>query len=876
MVGRTLAHYDILAKLGSGGMGEVYRARDTHLGREIALKVLPEDLAGNQERLERFEREAKAIASINHPNIVAIYSAEESDGVRFLTMELVQGRTLSQLIPDSGLPLDRFFRLAVPLADALGAAHAAGVVHRDIKPSNIMVSTEGRVKILDFGLARLSQPEATAAGTQVPTESITAEGRVVGTLPYMSPEQVQGLPIDHRTDIFSLGAVLYQMLTGQRPFRGKNSPDLVSAILRDTPDSASDLRPEVPTHLGRMIKRCLEKRPDRRTQSALDLRNEIEDLEAAMAAGEVLPSSGSMVAAPARRPRLHLGMLAAAIAILAAAVYLGLRYQRTDTRGESLGAPSFAQLTSAPGEELFPSLSPSGEFIAYTSAAAGNQDIYLLRVGGTNPINLTANSRADEREPAYSPDGDKIAFSRKGSGIFVMGATGESAQRLTDFGADPAWSPDGRQIVFSTQSTNHPMRLPADKRELWVVDVATGETRSLNISDALAPQWSPSGARIAYWALSGSGRHLWTVAPDGRDARKVLDDKHTDWAPVWGPEGRFLYFSSDRSGSMSLWRVPVDQSTGRVLSEPESVVTGVGSSLGPATLSRDGRRLAYVAGREDRNCHWIGFDADRGRFIGESQPITRGSEPAMYASPSPDGEWVVMIVGNPGDVAVIRRDGTGYRRLTNDSYRDLYPSWSADGETIAFASNRGGSLEIWAIGIEGGDLHRLTHDPDMQFNSPLWSPDGSRLAFFSHSTRSSYLLDTTWPEPRPIELRPADRDQPAFAAVRWIDDGSVLAGVLVTEDSWGPGVVAFDLESRRYTARSDVGSRGGKLLRDGQRALVAAGTDVLLVDMVSGQVTVLPAVSQDDIVHFNLAGDDSFVVFTTDRKEADLWLMDVE
>jgi non-specific serine/threonine protein kinase len=278
MIGETLGHYRILGKLGAGGMGEVYRAEDSRLKREVALKLLPKSMAENPERLQRFQREAELIASLSHPGIVTIYSVEEAEDVRFLTMELVRGKTLGELVPNEGLQLDQFFKLAVPLVDALAAAHERGITHRDLKPANVMVTDQGMVKILDFGLAKLRQTPDLVEQTQMPTEALTQEGLVIGTIPYMSPEQLEGKPIDHRSDIFSAGILLHEMVTGERPFKGESSASLVSSILRDRPPSVVDLRSGVPNHLARVILRCLQKDPERRYQTAKDLRNELEEL----------------------------------------------------------------------------------------------------------------------------------------------------------------------------------------------------------------------------------------------------------------------------------------------------------------------------------------------------------------------------------------------------------------------------------------------------------------------------------------------------------------------------------------------------------------------------------------------------------------------
>ncbi len=334
MIGRSLGHYRITAAIGAGGMGEVYRATDTKLGRDVAIKMLPAAVAQDPERLARFEREARSLASLNHPNIVTIFSVEEAGGSRFLAMELVEGETLDTLIASGGLPLSRFFEIAVPLADALSAAHERGIVHRDLKPGNVMVTREGRVKVLDFGLAKLEAVDSSPDLTSTPTESranLTSEGQVFGTVAYMSPEQTRGGKVDARSDVFSLGVVLYQMVTGERPFQGASAVDMISSILRDTPPAVTDRRGDLPTHLSRILRRCLEKDPRDRYQTSRDVYNELRDLrnETSSPPAASSPRSQEVVverAPPAARPVWKRPAWAAVgVAILLAVLYLVAR-----------------------------------------------------------------------------------------------------------------------------------------------------------------------------------------------------------------------------------------------------------------------------------------------------------------------------------------------------------------------------------------------------------------------------------------------------------------------------------------------------------------------------------------------------------------------
>ena len=357
--GRQLAHYRIVEKIGEGGMGVVWKARDTRLDREVVIKLLPVELEADTERLARLELEAKTVASINHPNIVTLYSVEEADGIRFLTMEWIDGRSLTEVVPTQGLALNRFFDIAIALTDAVSAAHERGVTHRDLKPANVMVTPEGRVKVLDFGLAKATEAAEDRDPSERSTRGLTEAGRVLGTIMYMSPEQVRGETVDHRSDIFSLGIVLYEMATGERPFKGDSSAEIISALLRDTPRSVTDLKPGLPGHLARIVRACLEKDPDRRYQSAKDLRNALEDLKIEVSTGSWRAQVDAM------RPRRRRARIAAAAAMVVAAagilgtmVWLGSTGGPRTTAAETVG-PSIAVL---PFENLSPD--PSNAYFA--------------------------------------------------------------------------------------------------------------------------------------------------------------------------------------------------------------------------------------------------------------------------------------------------------------------------------------------------------------------------------------------------------------------------------------------------------------------------------------------------------------------------------
>ncbi|MCK5406683.1 MAG: serine/threonine protein kinase, partial [Candidatus Krumholzibacteria bacterium] len=371
--GKTFGHYEIIERIGKGGMGEVYKARDTRLDREIAIKILPKDTA-DSDRLKRFEREAKAVAALKHPNIVTIHSVEEIDGRPCLTMELIDGKTLSELIPSGGLPLEQYFELAIPLSVALVAAHAKGITHRDLKPPNVMVDADGTLKVLDFGLAKLfAAPDGSEDATVVGEDSATGEGRVLGTVYYMSPEQAEAKPLDQRSDIFSLGVVLYEMATGKRPFSGDTPISTISAILKDTQPSVTEVRENLPRHLARVINRCLEKNPDKRFQTARDVANELEGLQKEVESGDIEQVISASMSRDSldlpRQKRRGPWLLIAGVVVVAAAaaaLFFGKRSEPGSERDVTT-----RPMTSMVGMEIAGSWSPDGGFFAYSHSMAG-------------------------------------------------------------------------------------------------------------------------------------------------------------------------------------------------------------------------------------------------------------------------------------------------------------------------------------------------------------------------------------------------------------------------------------------------------------------------------------------------------------------------
>jgi len=879
--GTLLGPYRILSPIGAGGMGEVYRARDSKLDRDVAVKVLPQHLASDADALARFEREAKAVAALSHPNILAIhdFGRVPGSGVSYAVMELLEGATLRERLASGPLPPKKVVQIGVDIAQGLAAAHARGLVHRDLKPENVFVTTDGRVKILDFGLAR---PIAVAG---VETNSPTAlrqtdPGTVLGTVGYMSPEQVKGQPADHRSDVFSLGCVLYELATGRRAFQRDTAAETMTAILReDVPDMARDGH-TAPAAIEPIIRHCLEKQPDERFQSARDLAFALQTLSGATtSSGKHAPVDDPATVVTRRIP---IGAIAGGAVLLIAAAFFAGRTWGGSATSES--APlSFQQLTDDAGVETDPAISPDGVSVAFARTAKGTSDLYVQRIGGRNAILVAGDPALAEAAPAFSPDGASIAFhvnSNRG-GIFVAGATGESIRRVTDFGFHPAWSPDGQQLVFCTEGILSPYGRSSTSA-LWVVEAKGGAPRKLFDGDAVEPMWSPSGRRIAYWAVDTGQRDLYTIPAEGGARTAVTSDAAVDWGPKWSADGRHLYFSSDRGGSMNVWRIAIDEASGAATGQPEPVTQGVTNAEQPA-LSKDGTRLLFRSSAGAINPAAIPFDPVTERVGTPSQILDRTGN-LVPTSMSPDDQWLSLwnTSERQEDVFIVRRDGTGLRRLTDDAFRDRAAVWSPDGKEIAFYSNRTDSYGIWAVKPDGSGLRPITErgaGNEGNLLYPTYSPTGDRLIASRLRAKDALVVDPRreWKAQTPEFLAPEVSSDSWLVPTSWSPDGRRMLGTVVNAAGTAISVGVYDVATRkvRVVVEGAPAFFGFVWLLDNRRAVYPDSiSDTLwLIDVETGRRKAL-ATGLKLNVGMAASSDRRTLYVSVQRQQADLWMID--
>jgi serine/threonine protein kinase/Tol biopolymer transport system component len=743
--GAKVGNFEIVELLGRGGMGEVWRARDPRLKRDVAIKVLPAALARDPDRIARFEREARAASALNHPNIVSVHDIGCDNGTYWIASERVRGETLRRVIEAGPLPAPKAIEIATQLAAGLAAAHAAGLVHRDLKPDNIMVARDGHVKILDFGLAKQRRPIPDST-----TTDLTDEGMVMGTAGYMSPEQVRGEPADHRSDLFSFGVVLYEMLCGKRAFAGNSSVEVMNAILKEEPP---ELPSSVPPTLGRIVRRCLEKEPDRRFQSAADL-------------GFALQPSSSLLP-PTVVPKRQAWLKWAALAsVFVAAIGAGRQWLARPTPPPQVTGT--AQITSDGTEKS--NFITDGTRIYYYSNTEGRP--ILIPAKGGDPVALVDSLRG-MCPLDISKYGSEMLLREVSSGaLWTAPVLGGARRRLGGLVVTSArWSPDAGKIVYTKAHEVHIAR--SDGTEIRKLATVAGEP--------FLPSWSPDGLKIRFSTLGLLGweiRALWEVSADGSNFHALLPDwKNSHCCGNWTPDGKYFVFQAQSKGTWNIWarreKIGLIDRRGY---QPVQLTSGPMQTYAPVP-SPDGKRIFFFGDLEKGEL--VRYDAKTRQW----SPFLPGIA-AVGLDFSRDQKWVTYnsIEGSLWRSAV---DGSQRRQLTLPPMVAGSPRWSFDGQRIAFCGRSEGSPpRVFVVPAEGGAPVQVTTGEGGVAGDidPTWSPDGSSLAFSSFPPGDLKLPDDR------VLLRVVDLNTHRISVLpgsrglwspRWSPDGRYIAALLL-------------------------------------------------------------------------------------------------
>ena len=777
-VGTVLGQYEIRSPLGAGGMGEVYRAHDTRLDRDVAIKVLPEYLTSDPERLRRFEQEARATAALNHPNILAVYQMATDNGISYLVEELLEGETLRERLRHGPIPLRKAIDQGVQIAHGLAAAHDKGIVHRDLKPDNLFVTKDGRVKILDFGLAKLNlRVEPSADGRTVTIEEQTDPGTVLGTVGYMSPEQVRGKNADHRSDIFAFGTVLYEMVTGRQTFRKPTSAETMTAILNEDPPSISTIDPAAPPGLQRVVHRCLEKSPEQRFQSASDMAFALEALSdsATMSAGS--SASHAQLDLQSNRSRLAVAGGAVLLAVLASAavVYFWL------------------QPPAAPKVSNFVQLTHDGE----TKAIVGTEGsrLYLLLIGHdyTGMAEMSSSGGDPKRLPilpptlapiALSPDGSQL-LAVDGRGVPFSGplwsipVLGGSPRTLGDIqGNDGAWSPDGKELAY------------VNGYSLFVANAdGAGSRKVVSFKDTSvlgSPVWSPDGKhlRVAVQENLSLPSFYWEVSTDGSNLHRVDGGQP---GPVyeccghWTSDGKYFVFL----GGDQIWALP--QKAGFFGGQPKLLqLTSSPVPLANPFLSTDNKKL-FVTGRTLRG-ELTRYDLKSGRL----EPFLGGIS-VEHVAFSNDGQWIAYVTYPEQTLWRSKVDGSERLQLTYPPAVPYLPRWSPDSKTIAFYQSLGSAQpKVYTVSVDGGTPRAILPDDPNSETDGIWSPDGSKMVFSGNSGNPSSTVQILDLATHQVSTVPGSK---GLFSPRWSPDGKSIAAL----NSPLTKLLLFDFQTQKWT-----------------------------------------------------------------------------
>jgi serine/threonine protein kinase/Tol biopolymer transport system component len=837
-------------------MGEVYRARDPRLQREVAIKVLPGAFTLDPDRRGRFEQEARAAGSLNHPNIVAVFDIGSENGALYIVQELLEGENLRDRLRQGALPLRKALDYAAQAARGLAAAHAKGIVHRDLKPENLFVTSDGRLKILDFGLAKLAGAKAAAADvTSAPTELLgTQPGMVVGTVGYMSPEQVRGQTVDHRSDVFSLGCILFETLTGRRAFQQDSPADTMSAILREDPPELGTLNPNLPAALDRIVRHCLEKGPAERFQSAQDLAFQLESLSSPSSTSQTV----SAIAPSRRKPVLAATAVAAALAAGVAAGGLLLR-----PGGPDLARYRFTAVATEEGTKETPAWSPDGKSIAYAAVTDGVRQIFIRGLDQPVPGQLTHTATASSA-PFWSPDSTRVYFFSS-RGLWEVGAAGGNpALRIPEASAAHI-SPDGKVFVFGKQDAK---ALP-----LFVQPVGGGEPHPLGspipgFESCL--RFAPDGKSIGVWSAEGEGNLVfWSIAyPDGV-ARRAMAARSISLgifvSPfAWFPDGRHIVFSGSPGKSRRNHLMLGDTKSGAI----RPLTSGLSDEEGPS-LSPDGRQAAFALAEQDQDIVEVPLDGSPMRTVLATSLL----EHCAAWSPKGDQFAYSKEVGDNNEIWLHSvREGWHRPLVTAASFHEGHTDrvtearYSPDGQRIVFARISDGSYSLWIVSVLGGSPVPLGVAGAMA----AWSPDGNWLVYHSYPEFQLMKVSASGGKPQQIAtgtftVRPQWSPRGDWITFRDRDGLKV-----VSPDGARSELLSDETGWQQTAGFSQDGAKVYAMRLDSKHHLLLEG-----IEIASKRRTVVSDFGRQAGVHgYSLAPDGKSFLTTLEKSRGDIWLLE--
>ena len=791
----NISHYSRLEKIGVGGMGVVYKAQDTLLGRFVALKFLPDRFADDSAVLERFRREARAASALNHPNICTIHEIAEEGGRTFIAMEFLDGETLKQLIQEGPLPIDRVIKIAIDVTDALEAAHEKGIIHRDIKPANIFITKRGNAKVLDFGLAKMVPTKELAAageGSLLERQQLTdGLGAALGTAAYMSPEQALGRQVDTRTDLFSFGITLYEMCTGRSPFGGDTTGELLISIVQQVQVTPAQLNPDVPEGLARIIDRCLEKDPERRYQHAWEISADLKGVQRNAAPETTTQSAASPITAsahvlassqissqPQSSPyilrRRWVAPLAAVLAAAATLIYYGRRQQPV------LRLSNYVQLTSDGEPKSL--VGTDGARLYFRLGTETTMRAAEVSVSGGEPFPIPVSTKG-LAPLSVSPDGAQLLVIDKPGNLWSLPTTGGSPHRLADtiavdaFGTDAVWSPDGKMLAYTNRS------------DLYLAHSdGTGARKLASAPGRLyAPQISPDDATIGFSVddLKTGGHSLWEVSAQGTNLHPLFAGLHGPPDAEkgrWTPDGKYLIFQSEGQ----IWGLPektgfFHRSTGTPVQLTDSPL-----KLAWPLPSKDGRKL-FLVGQKPLG-ELVRYDAKSGEFV----PFLSGISADGVAF-SKDGQWVAYVTYPDGLLWLSKLDGSERQRLSDPPLYALNPQWSPSGKQIIFyGATPGRSFKIYSVSLDGGSPEQLVRDDPGPQTTPMFSPDGSKIVFGGGINQDSSRIHVLDLRSHQISDLP---NSGGYMGPRWSPDGRYICAA--PRDTLS--IVLFDFKTRKWS-----------------------------------------------------------------------------